>query len=204
MRKPFIAVVIAVLIGIFAIPAIAGNPSYPGASAFWESSETLASGAIRSTYYSVNIYGGTDGSFVDVYKDISTCEPGSDPKDTNCTDEFSQGEVPLSAAVFSMDRKRLTRAHLDAVIPMQSYGLDWEPVGSPSPTHVVVDWTGTGDLNTDRFTYVHRDAHQTIRERFRGSNREASAAGTLGDTRLGTTSDGYLGLSKDRYVTRTR
>lgn len=85
----------------------------------------------------------------------------------------------------TVDARRLTSAAVRAVVQFeQCDARGCTPVGSEL---VEASWTATGPLTHNTGTFVSSSSSSTFVSRFRGTSREASATGRIGDQDLGVT-----------------
>lgn len=191
------------------------------AQAFGVSNEQRASGQYkyRVTFWGIFAYRATDGSFVDVFRDVLLCKkPGAvEPQpeeapsrrhaerdDTEersskrCVFEASQAGFSenLSDTAFTLDTVELSVARLDTVVPMQDFKENGKPTKKNAvPTRVVADWTGTGDTThaEGTFSYSRGSCHQT--DTFKDDFRDATAQAALGSRSLGQSEFASIGKS---------
>lgn len=203
MRKLFVlALGCSMLLGI-AAPAHAGKPtrttySSASANAFWYSFEQVSRTTTRSTVWYVGVYASTDGTFSDLYREITTC------RRDRCSSVFAIGFSDLSNDVFTIDSSGLMGAHIDATYVLESFDDSRRSTGTTETVHIVADWEGVGTVEQNGGSYSYRDDFISIRATFEDAFRAAEATGSVNDADLGETYDAYLAASTSTSVERVR
>lgn len=207
MRKVSVLILgFALTMGI-AAPAQAAKPTRTtsqsaSANAFWYTTEQPSRNTYRTTVWYVGVYQSTDGTWSDLYSDVTTCR--ITPRGERCESEFLFGFSDLSAGVFTMDASGLTAAHLENTYLVDTYDARGSLTAGSVPVSVVADWTGVGDVfrNGGRFSYC--DSFICIRGTFDDAYRSAEATGSIDGAALGETYDAWLSSSTSRTIERVR
>jgi hypothetical protein len=109
---------------VLSAPSAAAAPTRQqggSAEAFWTTIKRIdAHTQIRTIWY-VGVYPGSEGTVSDIYRDVARCTR-SDHRWRCRTVSYQFGyRRNLSSRAFGMDRRRLSRAHLDARYTLEKY-----------------------------------------------------------------------------------
>jgi hypothetical protein len=207
MRKLLILFLGAFLTLGLAAPSQAAKPTrstYASSStnAFWYFTDQIARNTTRDTVWYVGAYVDQDGAvFSDLYVETETCRTARN----RVTCEFSSkyGYSDLSDGVFSLDATNLTAAHIEGTYALEEYDSRGRLVSS-TPTSIVADITGIGDIQTSGGKSTYCDPFVCIRSTFADRFRQAVASGTVNGTDLGETYDANIANSTYTEVDRLK
>src|SRR6266702_6673860 len=151
MRRVFLVLVIAGLVtGGMAGPALASSHTHhrfsgAAAAAAWHSKVRLSSTRFQLTTWFVGVFTSGGRTFSQVVKEVDKCRMVSGHQRCRVV-SFSAGfRNNLTAAQFTVDRKHLQSAHLDASYKLRTF-TPHKPVRTSRAT-VVADWAGTGKIS---------------------------------------------------------
>jgi hypothetical protein len=207
MRKLFVLVLCVLMTVGLAAPSRAAKPTrstYASSSvnAFWYFSDQIARNTTRDTVWYVGAYVDQDGAvFSDLYVETQTCR--SVRNRTTCEFSSKYGYSDLSDGVFTLDTVNLTAAHIEGTYVLEEYDSRGRLIGS-TPTSIVADIEGTGDIQNSGGKSTYCDPFICIRSTFVDRFRQAEATGTVNGTDLGETYDANIANSTYTEVDRLK
>jgi hypothetical protein len=179
-----------------ATPAGAAPNRYESSvvNVFWYYQEPLAVNAYRQTTWYVGVYEDSNGTFSDLYQDVSVCVRFS-PQRIRCrTESYKVGysELDRPGELYTIDRQGLTEAHLRGFYLLESFDESGNPTGSAEPTLITTDVLGVGDLSRSREKHTYHAGCEHYTTTTKGLSRDLEATGTLNGEDLGETYDGFM------------
>ncbi len=204
MRRVFLVLVIAGLVtGGMAGPALASSHTHhrfsgAAAAAAWHSKVRLSSTRFQLTTWFVGVFTSGGRTFSQVVKEVDKCRMVSGHQRCRVV-SFSAGfRNNLTAAQFTVDRKHLQSAHLDASYKLRTF-TPHKPVRTSRAT-VVADWAGTGKISRSMDVSSFHSGCLHFHDAFHGRTRKATAAGSVNEKSLGSTTHAFLSASTDVSV----
>ena len=196
MRKVLgILIGLAVLLGAMT-PAIAIERKAKSQSlnAFWYSTEQLGPNTFRNTVWYVGAFRYKGGTFSDLYEAVDLCR--NTRRGLVCESEsFAVGYKELTREEFYIEETRLDSGWIDATYSLQTYDKTGGPTGPGVPTHIRADFTGLGEVERYKDSFVYEDEHRIFKFTFHNFFRLGEAEGWINGAPLGETYDAYLSLS---------
>jgi hypothetical protein len=214
MRKVLLILIASACVVAFAAPALAhegGTRVLFTSQTAWtsfSSREPISPTSWRQTDTYVSVYRTANETYASVSRGLLTCTETTEPqpvregkpypKPFDCSGTWTDGYAEIARDAFTMDALRLTAAHLDATIPLQSYDSQGNPTGPAVPTKIVADWSGNGRLQNSNGHSSYCEGGTCFINVFTYSSRQAASALFIDGTVIGKTLDSYL--SADRNI----
>jgi hypothetical protein len=203
MRRVFLMTVAAgLVIGGTAGPALAASHTHNRSSstdafAVWRSRTPLSHGQFKLTTWFIGVFQFSDRTSGQVIKDVVKCKRVNGHARCRRV-SFSAGFKRLTATEFTIDRKRLRSAHLDAAFRLRTF-VRGKRV-HVSTVKVVADWTGVGKITRSGGIDTFRSGCLHFHDVFHGKNRAATATATVNKTALGSSTRASLSTNTDVFI----